>query len=177
MLGLERGIVALQPYAEEWAALFQAEAARLQAVIGSYVLDIQHVGSTAIPGIPAKPILDIAVAVTTAEAAALCLQPLSTLGYLYHGEAGVPGRYFFTKGDPRTHHLHMNEITSADWRQQIAFRDYLRQHPKQAQAYAALKLRLADQFATDRSAYTTSKADFIAGILQKALTSARPTAI
>lgn len=176
MLGLARGNVALQPYSAEWPTLFQTEAMQLQAAIGSHVLDIQHVGSTAIPGIPAKPILDIAVAVANLEAAVLCVQPLVALGYLYHGEAGVPGRYFFTKGDPRTCHLHMNAITSVDWRQQIAFRDYLRQHPAEAQAYAALKLRLADLFATDRSAYTASKAAFIADILQKALASGYPTA-
>lgn len=128
MLGLARGTVTLQPYTEEWPVLFRTEAAHLQAAIGAHVLDIQHVGSTAIPGLPAKPILDIGVAVENFEAAAICIQPLAAIGYRYRGEMGIPRRHYFVKGDPITHHLHMNEISSADWQQQIAFRDYLRQH-------------------------------------------------
>lgn len=172
MLGLMRGTVALQPYHNEWPTLFQAEAMQLQVAIGAHVLDIQHVGSTAIPGLPAKPILDIGVAVENFEAATVCIQPLEALGYRYRGEAGIPRRHYFVKGEPRTHHLHMNEISSADWQQQIAFRDYLRTHPDQAHTYAALKMQLARQFPDDRLAYTESKSGFIAGVLQKALPAA-----
>lgn len=169
MLGLTRGTVALHPYTEEWPALFRAEVAHLQAAIGAHALDIQHVGSTSIPGLPAKPILDIGVAVENFEAATVCIQPLEAIGYRYRGEAGIPRRHYFVKGDPVTHHLHMNEIHSADWQQQIAFRDYLRQHPEAVHAYATLKAQLASQFPDDRLAYTESKSGFIAGILQKAL--------
>lgn len=169
MLGLVRGTVALHPYSDEWPALFRTEAAQLQAAIGAHVLDIQHVGSTAIPGLPAKPILDIGVAVDNFEAAAVCIQPLAVLGYRYRGEAGILRRHYFVKGDPVTHHLHMNEIQSADWQQQIAFRDYLRQHPAAVHAYATLKAHLASHFPDDRMAYTESKSGFIAGVLQKAL--------
>jgi GrpB-like predicted nucleotidyltransferase (UPF0157 family)/protein associated with RNAse G/E len=169
MLGLPRGTVTLSPYHAEWPVLFRDEATQLQSAIGAHVLDIQHVGSTSIPGIPAKPIIDIAVAVDNFEAAAICIQPLEALGYHYRGEAGIPRRHYFSKGDPSTYHLHMNEISSADWQQQIAFRDYLRQHPAQALAYAQLKIQLAQQFPTDRLAYTESKSGFIAGVLQKAL--------
>ncbi|MEZ4735326.1 MAG: GrpB family protein [Caldilineaceae bacterium] len=172
MLGLARGTVALHPYADEWPALFQAEAAQLQAAIGAHVLDIQHVGSTSIPGLPAKPILDIGVAVENFEAATVCIQPLAAMGYRYRGEMGIPRRHYFVKGDPVTHHLHMNEIHSADWQQQIAFRDYLRQHPEAVHAYATLKAHLASQFPDARLAYTESKSGFIAGILQKALPTA-----
>lgn len=172
MLGLARGAVALYPYTAEWPLLFQNEAARLQAAIGAHVLDIQHVGSTSIPGLPAKPILDIGVAVENFEAAAVCIQPLAALGYHYRGERGIPRRHYFVKGDPSTHHLHMNEIHSADWQQQIAFRDYLRQHPEAVHAYATLKAQLASQFPDDRLAYTESKSGFIAGVLQKALPTA-----
>lgn len=172
MLGLARGTVTLHPYHDEWPLLFRHEAAQLQAAIGAYVLDIQHVGSTSILGLSAKPIIDIAVAVDNFEAAAICIQPLEALGYHYRGEAGIPRRHYFVKGDPSTYHLHMNEISSADWQQQIAFRDYLRQHPDQALAYAQLKTQLASQFPTDRLAYTESKSGFIAGVLQKALPAA-----
>jgi GrpB-like predicted nucleotidyltransferase (UPF0157 family)/protein associated with RNAse G/E len=172
MLGLARGTVALQPYRDEWPLLFQTEAALLQVAIGAHVLEIQHVGSTSIPGIPAKPILDIGVAVENFEAAVVCIQPLEALGYRYRGEAGIPRRHYFVKGDPTTHHLHMNEISSADWQQQIAFREYLRRYPETALANAQLKTQLASQFPTDRLAYTESKSGFIAGVLQKALPAA-----
>lgn len=172
VLGLTRGSVALHPYTEEWSTLFRAEAAQLQAVIGAHVLDIQHVGSTSIPGLPAKPILDIGVAVENFEAATVCIQPLEALGYRYRGEMGIPRRHYFVKGDPVTHHLHMNEISSADWQQQIAFRDYLRQQPEAMHAYATLKAQLASQFPDARLAYTESKSGFIASVLQKALPAA-----
>ena len=98
MLGLARGTVALEPYDDRWPTLFRTEEAELQIAIGAYVLDIQHVGSTSILGIPAKPIIDIAVAVNNFEAAAVCIAPLAALGYLYRGEAGIPRRHYFPKG-------------------------------------------------------------------------------
>ncbi|MCJ7551153.1 MAG: GrpB family protein, partial [Anaerolineae bacterium] len=112
MIGLERGVVRLAPYTTEWQRCFEAEKERLQAVIGQYVLDIQHVGSTSIPGMIAKPIIDIGIAVTSFEEARVCIQPIQQLGYEYRGELKIPRRHYFVKGDPRTHHLHMNEIDS-----------------------------------------------------------------
>src|SRR5215208_5776846 len=112
MIGLPTGVVELHPYTAIWVDLFRSEEARLRAAIGRYVLDIQHVGSTSIPGIPAKPIIDIGVAVANFEQAAVCIEPMQTLGYEYKGEFGIPRRHFFTQGEPRTHHLHMNEISS-----------------------------------------------------------------
>lgn len=171
MLGLTINTVALSDYNAAWAQLFQAEAAQLHAAIGRYVLDIQHVGSTAIAGIPAKPIIDIAVAVADFAEATRCIEPVVALGYTYRGEQGIPRRHYFVKraGASSTFHLHMNESKSADWRQQIAFRDHLRQHPAVAQEYAALKLRLAAQFPTDRVAYTEGKSAFISQVLMQAL--------
>ena len=165
-IGLKQGTVELHPYSADWASLFAAEKARLEGVIGQYVLDIQHIGSTSIPNMPAKPILDIGVAVQNFEAAAVCIAPLEALGYDYRGENGIPRRHLFVKGIDRTHHLHMNEITSRDWRITIAFRDYLRSHPDVAREYAALKRSLAQQFPTDRLAYTEGKAPFIQNILE-----------
>jgi GrpB-like predicted nucleotidyltransferase (UPF0157 family)/protein associated with RNAse G/E len=171
MLGLAPNLVALTPYTPVWAQMFQSEAERLYAALGAAILDIQHVGSTAIPGIPAKPIIDIGIAVANFEEAAGCIEPLVRLGYTYRGEMGIPRRHYFVKreGEISTFHLHMNEVTSADWRQQIALRDYLRQHPAVAQEYADLKLRLAEQFPTDRVAYTEGKSGFISQVLVKAL--------
>ena len=140
----------------------------MAAAVGYHILDIQHVGSTAIPGIPAKPIIDIAIAVANFEAAHVCIAPIEQLGYLYRGEYGLPRRHYFVKGNPRTHHLHMNEMNSQDWQNQILFRDYLRQHPEMAQAYAALKTRLAGQYQQDRERYLQEKAPFIEEVLRLA---------
>ncbi|MCP4538615.1 MAG: GrpB family protein [Chloroflexi bacterium] len=168
MIGLERGVVKLTPYTAEWKRLFEQEKARLQAVIGDYVLDIQHVGSTSIPGMVAKPILDISIAVQSFEKAVVCIEPVVQLGYEYRGENGVPRRHLFVQGDPRTHHVHVNEIHSQNWENVVLFRDYMIQHPKIAQEYAELKLKLAQQFPTDRPAYLDGKALLIERVLQSA---------
>lgn len=168
VIGLESGIVRLSPYREEWARLFAEEKRRLEKAVGQYVLDIQHVGSTSIPGLPAKQIIDIGVAVRNFEEAAVCIMPIEELGYEYVGENGIPRRHYFRKGDPRTHHLHMNEIGGPDWQNQILFRNYLRRHPEAREEYANLKMRLAQQYPTDRDAYLAGKDPFITRILQLA---------
>jgi GrpB-like predicted nucleotidyltransferase (UPF0157 family) len=168
MIGLERGVVKLAPYTVEWRRCFEEEKVLLQAVIGQHVLDIQHVGSTSIPGMIAKPIIDIGVAVESFEEAKVCIQPIEQLGYEYRGERGIPRRHYFAKGDPRTHHLHMNEIDSRDWENQVLFRDHLIQHPHLAEEYAALKVDLARRYPTDRDAYLDGKAPFIERALEMA---------
>ena len=168
MIGLESGIVRLIQYTDEWARLFQEEKSRLLAAVGKYVLDIQHVGSTSIPGMMAKPIIDIAIAVNNFEEASVCVTPIEHLGYEYKGELGIPRRHYFAKGNPRTYHIHMNEISSQDWNDQINFRNYLLQHQEIAKEYAELKLKLAQQYPTDRPTYTDSKTPFIERILQLA---------
>ena len=168
MIGLEKDTVRVVPYTPEWARLFAEEKSRLLAVVGSYLLDIQHVGSTSIPGMPAKPILDLAIAVYNFEEARVCIPPIEGLGYEFMGEFGIPRRHFFVKGQPRTHHIHLNELGSQDWNNQIAFRDYLIQHPQAASEYAALKQDLARRYPTDRPAYLAGKAPFIERILRLA---------
>lgn len=171
MIGLNKGTVALMPYDPTWARLFQSEADRLRSVIGDSVFDIQHVGSTAIPGIHAKPIIDIGVAVASFEEATRCIARLEWLGYSYLGENGVPRRHYFHKssGDVRTHHLHINELGSRDWLNQTAFCDALRRDPNLASAYNHLKQTLAQQFPADRVAYLAGKADFIRHVLEQAI--------
>lgn len=166
MIGLEKDVVRLVPYQEAWARLFEEEKAWIESAVGLYILDIQHVGSTSIPAIPAKPIIDIGVAVHNFEEAAVCIDPIVQLGYIYRGENGIPRRHYFRKGSPRTHHLHMNEIDGPDWQNQILFRDYLRQHPEVAAEYGRLKIKLAQQHRTDREAYLYGKAPFIENVLQ-----------
>ncbi|HEX4947008.1 MAG TPA: GrpB family protein [Blastocatellia bacterium] len=168
MLGLTSGQLQLVPYEPNWSLLFLAENERLCANLGDYILDVQHIGSTSIPGMPAKPILDIGVAVANFEEAARCIPLLEQLGYKYKGENGIPLRHYFVKGDPRTHHLHMLEIESEEWKHHLLFRDYLRANAASAQAYANLKQMLATQFADDREAYQNGKENFIQAVLLQA---------
>jgi GrpB-like predicted nucleotidyltransferase (UPF0157 family) len=169
IIGLERGVVRLVPYEPGWAAFFEEEKARLSRALGEKALDIQHVGSTAIPGGIAKPIIDISIAVQSFEAGFACVKPMEDLGYVYGGENGIPGRHYFNKYDPRsTHHIHMFEITSKNWHEHLLFRDYMRNHQEAVQAYTDLKLQLHKQFPADREAYTEGKAEFIRGIIETA---------
>jgi len=170
-LGLPSSQVELVPYTPQWDRLFREEAARLKSVLGSYVVDIQHIGSTAIPGIMAKPILDIAVALKHISDVEKCIAPLEALGYEYKGEqAEIKGWHFFTKGkgDVKTHHLHMVEHSSDFWVTRLLFRDYLRERRDLAEAYVRLKQDLAQQFHDARKAYTDGKADFIQLVVDSA---------
>jgi len=168
MIGLQRKIVKLVPYSPEWPRLFAQEERLLRAAIGAYVVDIQHVGSTAIPGMEAKPIIDIAVGLRRLEDVEKCIEPLERLGYEYDEEH--PDRHFFVKGDPsrRTHYLHMVEWDSEAWRSYIRFRDYLRQHKEVAEEYARLKRELAWKSRGNRDFYTPGKAEFVQSVLRMA---------
>ena len=168
MLGLKRGIVRLEPHTEQWHALFTKEDNRLRVAIGEYVLAVEHVGSTAICGLSAKPIIDIAIAVQEIADASRCVTPLEQIGYEYRGEQGIAGRHLFAKGDPRTHHLHMVELSSDLWVGYLLFRNYLRQHRETAEEYERLKRDLAQEHRKDREAYTEGKAAFIEGVLKAA---------
>ena len=136
--------------------------------IGEQLLDLQHIGSTAIPGTDAKPIIDIAAAVRTFEESRCCVEPLEGIDYIYKGEHGIPRRHYFVKGSPRTHHLHMVEIQSEDWRVPLVFRDFLRRNPDAAEEYTLLKRTLAKRFPRNRVAYTDGKAAFVRDVLTRA---------
>jgi GrpB-like predicted nucleotidyltransferase (UPF0157 family) len=169
LIGLEPRCVKLVPYDPDWRRAFEREKARLQQAVGEQVLEIQHVGSTAIPGVAAKPIIDIGIAVKDFEDAAACVPPIEALGYTYRGEHGIPRRHYFIQGAPlRTHHLHMVEVMSWDWRSLVLFRDTLIAHPETAAAYLALKQELARRFQGQREAYTDGKASFIEQVLRAA---------
>ena len=170
MIGLQRGSVKLVPYSSEWQSLFADEERILSASIGTYVMDIQHVGSTAIPGLEAKPVIDIAIPVRQLEDVEKCIKPLECLGYEHRADAGHPGRFFFAKGNPsrRTHYLHLVEWTSDSWKSYIRFRDYLRQHKEVAREYVRLKRELARKSQGNRAFYTPGKAEFIKSVLRMA---------
>jgi GrpB-like predicted nucleotidyltransferase (UPF0157 family) len=168
MIGLQKGIVKLVPHTELWHRQFAEEAARLREAVGGRVVAIEHVGSTAVCGIAAKPIIDIVAAVREAADAGRCVRPLEGVGYEYRGEGGIAGRYYFVKGEPRTHHLHMFELGSDTWREHLAFRDCLRSHRRVAEEYERLKRDLAVRHERDREAYTEGKGAFIREVLRSA---------
>ncbi len=166
LLGLNRGEVSVSPYREEWSVLFELERENIEETIGDFVEDIQHVGSTSIQGMAAKPVLDIAVAVRDFERARVCIQPLGGIGYEYRGENGIPRRHFFRKGAPRSHHIHVFEETSADWKEIVLFRDRLRSDRSLADNYMRLKQDLARRFPKDRQSYQTGKGEFIEAVVR-----------
>ncbi len=167
LLGLKRGELCVSPYREEWKNLFEIEKRDIEKAIGDYIEDIQHVGSTSIPGMPAKPILDIAIAVKNFEEARICIEPLCKMGYTFKGENGIPRRHYFLKGEPCTHHIHLLEKISEEWEKLILFRDYLRSNQKTAEEYKELKRDLLQRLQGDRKAYQAAKTDFVAAVIRK----------
>lgn len=169
-LGLKRGTVALREYDPQWAVDFAVERERLLGQFPDVFLEISHGGSTAVPGMKAKPIIDMFCAVRELDDDQKVKVDLEGLGYEYRGEAGVPDRRLFVKGgeDCRTHHLHLVTKASEQWQNHLLLRDYYIRHPEVAQAYVALKEELAAQHPNDRGAYTSGKENFIASVLQRA---------
>ena len=170
MVGLERGTVELEPHRDEWRREYEAEVERLRSVAGNDVLAFEHVGSTAIPGIVAKPIIDILAVVEDASHAARLVSVLEGHGYEYRPNDGVPDRAFLAKGPrtERTHYLSLTEAGSDCYRESVGFRDYLRDHPAVAVEYDRLKRELADEHGDDRATYTAKKEPFVRHVLERA---------
>ena len=172
--------VEIVPYEPAWPDLFATEAARLRGVLDpGDVLGIQHFGSTAVPGLAAKPIIDILIAVRSlATAKATMIEPIRGLGYAWWAENPKTDRMFFVKGMPpygkrRTHHVHLTESAGEMWQRRLPFRDYLRANPDEARRYEELKYDLAARYPTDREQYTDAKTEYIERIYRKLGLSAR----
>lgn len=166
-LWFERSLVdepiRIVPYDPRWPALFAAEQAALDAAIGAWATGgIHHVGSTAVPGLNAKPIIDILAGVESLDASRGCFEPLAGLEYLYAPYLAEE-MHWFCKPDPsrRTHHLHLIPVGSPRYVAELAFRDRLRTDPTRSREYALLKRDLAARFRNDREAYTDAKSGFI----------------
>ena len=168
-LGLPRGKVELRPYAREWQELYLVEYRLISKRLGDLALDIQHVGSTSVPGCLSKPIMDIAIGVESPAAAMACVERLSQIGYIARGEQGIKGRELLVKGgeERRTHHLQIVEVDSELWNTFVYFRDYLRYHPESVEEYSRLKQDLAARFAAYRVTYTESKGKSIRAIIRR----------
>jgi len=166
--------VEIVPYDPVWSSLFELEAARLRAVLDpGLVVGIEHFGSTAVPGLAAKPIIDILVAVKSLAAArATMVEPINALGYVYWAENPKPDRMFFVKGMPpygerRTHHIHITQPDGEMWQRRLAFRDYLRANPDEALRYGTLKRDLAARYPADRERYTDAKTEYVEEVHRK----------
>ena len=169
-LGLESGTVRVVPHDPAWAALFAAEVARLRAALAPDLpLTLEHMGSTAVPGLAAKPILDLLGGYPPGAAVDPYIAALGEAGYVHRGERGIPGREFFRRGEPRAYHLHLVTEGGTIWREQLAFRDALRRQPALRDAYAALKLELARRFPRDRESYIDGKGAFVRQVVDQAL--------
>ena len=158
-------------YAPEWSARAAAELCRIGDALGDLAVRSEHIGSTAVPGLAAKPIVDLLVAVVAFEPRDLYADPLGRLGYLFVPEAGSPDRHFFGKPPerPRTYHVHVVEAGSGHERRHLAVRDFLRVHPAEAARYAALKREVAARHAGDRLAYIAAKQDHMTALEQRSL--------
>lgn len=159
--------IRLEPYDPDWPVLFQKERQRLELRLGFRA--IEHISSTSVPDLAAKPILDVMVGFERLELGREALPALVEAGYHYVPayEVAIPDRLFLFKGEPRTHHLHLTRVGSSFWNERLLFRDWLRAHPEDRQAYQTLKAELATRF-DDTNAYAEAKGPFVRGVLERA---------
>jgi GrpB-like predicted nucleotidyltransferase (UPF0157 family) len=158
--------VRLLTYDPAWARVYQEEEARIRKTLGKKAISIHHIGSTSVPGLAAKPIIDIMVTVTHLIDANACIRPLKNLGYIFTDYIQNRDRRFFRKGIPRTHHLHIVEEGSLSLVKHLTFRDLLRRNRELAGSYDRLKCGLCGRFRNNRAEYSSSKGAFIREALE-----------
>jgi GrpB-like predicted nucleotidyltransferase (UPF0157 family) len=160
-------------YDPSWPAIFAEERNRILEAVRQWVEKVEHIGSTAIPGLDAKPVIDLMAGLKSMTDASSCVEPLTNLGYSYWAEGAQPHHHLFVRFvDPamstRTHNLHLVEAGGQYWEERLLFRNYLRKHPETAKEYAELKYWLASRHRDDREVYTEAKADFVSGVVHRA---------
>ncbi|KAA1039283.1 GrpB family protein [Macrococcus equipercicus] len=162
--------VIVEPYDSIWQHLYIEEARKLRDVFKDQLVAIHHIGSTAVPGLAAKPVIDIMPVVKDLASVDDLTDCLTALGYTVHGENGIPGRRYFQKGgDNRTHHVHVYQKGDANIVRHLAFRDYLRTFRGEMERYQALKFELAQRYPFDIASYIEGKNIFVLVMEQKAL--------
>ncbi|HET6505628.1 MAG TPA: GrpB family protein [Baekduia sp.] len=167
--------VRIVEYDSAWPAMAAAELRRIGDALGDVAVRLEHVGSTAVPGLAAKPIIDLQLSVATMEPRELYVAPLERLGYLFAPAPESPGYHFFAKPPerPRTHHLHVCRTGSDHEVDHVAVRDFLRAHPDEAASYAALKREVVARHPRDRLAYIDGKDAYVTALERRAVTWAR----
>ena len=169
-MALKRGIVELADYDSNWKKDFDEEALLLKNVLKDYLIEIHHIGSTSIPGLMAKPVIDILVVIPSLNDIQKIEELLAPYDYSNRGQQGVNDRYFFAKGkeDSRTHYIHFVEPNSDTYFNQVYFKKYLIEHPEYIKKYCNLKQELAKKYADERPKYTAGKNDFIKSVIELA---------
>jgi GrpB-like predicted nucleotidyltransferase (UPF0157 family) len=165
---MARPAIFLSPYDGAWPRLFEAEADRIEAACVGLPVRLEHIGSTSVPGLAAKPVIDILAGRPPRSRAEPYIAAFKQLGYEHKGAFGIPGREYFRRGSPRSHHVHLFSWSNPLWDDHIVFRDWLREHPEARRDYEALKRDLSIAFAEDRNGYTDAKGPFIRSILREA---------
>jgi len=164
--------VVLVDFDPKWPEEFEREKGFLTSVFGGIDVQVEHIGSTAVTGLSAKPVIDILLGVGFLQEVEIRIDAICELGYQYvpEFEDVIPDRLYFRKPaeGKRTHHLHAVEYGGRFWDDHLLFRDYLRTHPEKVLEYDAIKRSLATKFTFDREAYVHAKAPFIAEMLRKA---------
>lgn len=170
MIGISKNKVILAPYSIKWAELYNIEKDLILSSIGHYIVDIQRVGSTSIPGMISKPVIDIVVGLKNFDDGFEIISTIENLGYNFKGSLGKSRKFFFWKGtfEINTFNLHIVEYGDENWENQILFRNFIISHPEFKQDYTDLKLDLAKKFKDDRNEYTNKKSDFIKQIISLA---------
>lgn len=161
--------VIIAPYDPEWPELFRGLGARLREALGDVASRIDHIGSTSIPGLAAKPIIDVQISVADFEPLDAFRVPIESVGFVWQADNPELTKRYFREvpGDRRTH-IHVRRMGSFSQQFPLLFRDYMRTHPDDAQAYADLKYRLADEWGADRDRYVEAKSPFIWQTIMKA---------
>jgi GrpB-like predicted nucleotidyltransferase (UPF0157 family) len=161
--------VVLSPYDPQWPAMFEAEAVRIEHALVGLPIRLEHVGSTAVPGLAAKPVIDILAGRPPRSDPAPYVAAMKQLGYEHMGAYGIRGRNYFRRGSPRTHHVHMVTWTSTFWKDHLTFRDALRENAALAREYETLKYDLAATLPReDKRLYADAKGPFIRKVLREA---------
>jgi GrpB-like predicted nucleotidyltransferase (UPF0157 family) len=162
--------VEVVPYDPNWPNQYEREASLIKTIFSNNFVAIHHIGSTSVPGVAAKPTIDILLEVKKIELVDKCNSEMEKLGYEALGEYNIPGRRFFVKGeDKRTHHVHTFQVGSPEIARHLYFRDYLKSHPIEAKIYGDLKIKLAIQFANDREGYVQNKHNYVKALEKKAI--------
>lgn len=162
--------IVVVPYDEKWPEMFEAERLLLQALLGDVVKDVHHIGSTSVPGLSAKPVIDILLEVSDIHQLDKCNSAMASAGYVARGENGIAGRRYFIKGgDRRSHQVHAFSAGDIQIPVHLAFRNYLRKHSDIARDYAEIKRAAARVSKHDAHRYSALKTNFITHHLQLAL--------
>lgn len=170
-LGTPGEHIEIVEYSADWPRVFEREAAAILAACRPSIAEVHHIGSTSVPGLAAKPILDILPVAAGAAEALEAVSRMTARGYRFRGENGIAGRFYFDMVvDGRTvMHVHMFPADHPEVRRHLVFRDHLRTNPEVASEYERLKRELATRYRDDRQTYTDSKAAFITGVIDAAM--------